>query len=352
MSFDLDVWNGMTDAQRMKDMVRVIAERDAIAARLAAALEELGVARHRLRHFGKTTLSIDAFLADQPHDNSGNVIVQANLASTLTSHPFLSPTHACVDCGALWRQCDDFSMNLRSPSCCDACNNAPVGPQIRPLYVAPTTADQPSAPRTEPPYVDCQNCHACLRGKKDEYGFPATATRMIVCPECGNKRCPKASDHTLSCTGSNEPGQPGSIYPADKGAGQPPAEPDRLAEIRERAAQYRPIIRNRPEFLARGTTPCTVSDNVQAKLDRVTLLTYTDALAAEVERLRAEISSLISRTDKQATDAAVVVDNLRAERDEARLAIQKFMQVAFDTDIKHYGAMATPWPAIFRITDD
>lgn len=85
-------------------------------------------------------------LADQPHDNSGNVIVQANLASTLTSHPFLSPTHACVDCGALWRQCDDFSMNLRSPSCCDACNNAPVGPQIRPLYVAPTTADQETAP--------------------------------------------------------------------------------------------------------------------------------------------------------------------------------------------------------------
>lgn len=37
---------------------------------------------------------------------------------------------------------------------------------------------------------------------------------FIACPECGNKRCPKASDHNLACTGSNEPGQPGSVYAA------------------------------------------------------------------------------------------------------------------------------------------
>ena len=37
-------------------------------------------------------------------------------------------------------------------------------------------------------------------------------THMIVCHECGNKRCPKASDHELQCTKSNEPGQPGSAY--------------------------------------------------------------------------------------------------------------------------------------------
>lgn len=29
---------------------------------------------------------------------------------------------------------------------------------------------------------------------------------------CGNKRCPKATDHRLACTNSNEPGQPGSDY--------------------------------------------------------------------------------------------------------------------------------------------
>lgn len=38
--------------------------------------------------------------------------------------------------------------------------------------------------------------------------------RMVLCPECGNKRCPKANDHRNACTGSNEMGQPGSTYPA------------------------------------------------------------------------------------------------------------------------------------------
>lgn len=33
-----------------------------------------------------------------------------------------------------------------------------------------------------------------------------------VCPVCGNKRCPKGTDHDLECTGSNEPGQKGSRY--------------------------------------------------------------------------------------------------------------------------------------------
>jgi hypothetical protein len=37
---------------------------------------------------------------------------------------------------------------------------------------------------------------------------------MITCPLCGNKRCPRASDHLLTCTGSNEPGQIGSVYRA------------------------------------------------------------------------------------------------------------------------------------------
>lgn len=36
--------------------------------------------------------------------------------------------------------------------------------------------------------------------------------RFIVCPICGNKRCPRATDHALACTNSNEPGQPGSRY--------------------------------------------------------------------------------------------------------------------------------------------
>ncbi|HGV5140188.1 TPA: hypothetical protein ACNHEP_002675 [Klebsiella pneumoniae] len=38
--------------------------------------------------------------------------------------------------------------------------------------------------------------------------------RFVVCPDCGNKRCPRANDHRNACTGSNEPGQKGSAYPA------------------------------------------------------------------------------------------------------------------------------------------
>lgn len=60
---------------------------------------------------------------------------------------------------------------------------------------------------------DCGNCWKCLYGKHDpKTGMLITSTRMIVCPECGNKRCPEASDHLLPCTGSNESGQTGSIY--------------------------------------------------------------------------------------------------------------------------------------------
>lgn len=53
---------------------------------------------------------------------------------------------------------------------------------------------------------DCW-CHTCR---------PVTFadSRFVVCPDCGNKRCPHANDHRNACTGSNEPGQEGSAYPA------------------------------------------------------------------------------------------------------------------------------------------
>ncbi len=41
-----------------------------------------------------------------------------------------------------------------------------------------------------------------------------TNMRFVVCPDCGNKRCPRANDHRNACTGSNELGQEGSAYPA------------------------------------------------------------------------------------------------------------------------------------------
>ena len=56
-------------------------------------------------------------------------------------------------------------------------------------------------------------CYNCNKDRLDESGnFSYVMTRMIVCPECGNKRCPHSTDHNLACTGSNDPGQPGSRY--------------------------------------------------------------------------------------------------------------------------------------------
>jgi hypothetical protein len=34
---------------------------------------------------------------------------------------------------------------------------------------------------------------------------------FVVCQKCGNKRCPKASDHRMKCTGSNELNQVGEL---------------------------------------------------------------------------------------------------------------------------------------------
>lgn len=45
-----------------------------------------------------------------------------------------------------------------------------------------------------------------------ERSYARMFRRMIVCTNCGNKRCPKASDHNLKCTNSNKAGQPGSVY--------------------------------------------------------------------------------------------------------------------------------------------
>ncbi len=61
------------------------------------------------------------------------------------------------------------------------------------------------------PSFDCVRCW-------EEWAETVTASErlwsriMQRCPQCGNKRCPRASDHRLACSGSNEPGQEGSIY--------------------------------------------------------------------------------------------------------------------------------------------
>lgn len=64
-------------------------------------------------------------------------------------------------------------------------------------------------------------CFNCLYDQIDEVtGLRLTLMRMVVCPTCGNKRCPHATDHRFTCTGSNDPAQPGSRY-----GGQPSQRP-------------------------------------------------------------------------------------------------------------------------------
>ena len=71
-------------------------------------------------------------------------------------------------------------------------------------------------------FITSRCCQACERQQieddleRGEVTFPI----MILCPQCGNKRCPKATFHGNECTGSNEPGQLGSEYVAVERGGR------------------------------------------------------------------------------------------------------------------------------------
>lgn len=78
--------------------------------------------------------------------------------------------------------------------------------------------------------TDCP-CAACdpgliLDGKPT--GLPS---RMSVCPDCGNKRCPKAANHAKwQCSGSNTVGQVGVQVEVDDHTPEPQHE-HRWAEV-------------------------------------------------------------------------------------------------------------------------
>lgn len=61
----------------------------------------------------------------------------------------------------------------------------------------------------------CETCDTAANGWR---------TKMALCPQCCNKRCPRATHHDKACTGSNEPGQKGSSWehvpPAPKAQGE------------------------------------------------------------------------------------------------------------------------------------
>lgn len=76
-----------------------------------------------------------------------------------------------------------------------------------------TTAPDPPHAYPAHLYPGCP-CYAC--DSQTWKPWPGTdfvfAQRMSLCPTCGNKRCPAATDHRNKCTGSNKPGQSGSRF--------------------------------------------------------------------------------------------------------------------------------------------
>ena len=71
----------------------------------------------------------------------------------------------------------------------------------------------------DPSDEPCAQCRHCLSSVPTDFGVSLASLRMCLCPTCGHKRCPRATDHRLACTGSNEPGQPGSAYAAEPASG-------------------------------------------------------------------------------------------------------------------------------------
>lgn len=55
-------------------------------------------------------------------------------------------------------------------------------------------------------------CHKCTEALEKDAPEKLFGRMMILCSRCGNKRCPHATDHELACSGSNDPGQKGSVY--------------------------------------------------------------------------------------------------------------------------------------------
>ncbi len=86
------------------------------------------------------------------------------------------------------------------------------------LTAAPSPSVDAGAEKPAPypvglyPGCPCYKCDSATWAPVGSGFSTLCRTRMSLCPKCGNKRCPGAADHTNPCSGSNEPGQPGSLY--------------------------------------------------------------------------------------------------------------------------------------------
>lgn len=66
--------------------------------------------------------------------------------------------------------------------------------------------------RSPAPACWCRKCDRAAKVGLSPLAALRVGAGFIVCPECGNKRCPRGSNHELACTNSNLDGQPGSDW--------------------------------------------------------------------------------------------------------------------------------------------
>jgi hypothetical protein len=218
---------------------------------------------------------------------------------------------------------------------------------------------------------NCGACHQCIREHdiKGPSGLPLDSERMILCPTCGNKRCPKASDHRLACTNSNESGQPGSIYTRPvvlTPTPTPPAGGDvTAAEAKHTPGPWRvraekglwwtieaelPSINGLPcwytvarcdfDRAADGYTDGALNPEADAHL-----IARAPELATALAAERAEAGRLRQERDKYrmlTSEASTSLVELEAERDEARAeserlraALDEIANVAAEADKGH-----------------
>ncbi len=155
----------------------------------------------------------------EEHDMSIEGMVPVNVAPhTEQSRPAQEPVG--------WTACDEI---------CAAWFPSIVKKHIASGRLVPTADPQAAEPE---PIAKC-NCHRCLKERDERlHGIPVAAARMILCPFCGNKRCPHASDHRYQCTGSNAVGQEGSICASSaKAASSEPVQAQAEPTIREQVKE-------------------------------------------------------------------------------------------------------------------
>jgi hypothetical protein len=125
--------------------------------------------------------------------------------------------------------------------------------------------------------------------------------RFIVCPDCGNKRCPKANDHRNACTNSNEVGQHGSSWEHVKSDND---QPGACAPVP--LPEHVGIVERWHDLYGQSVVPAYTADQLRA---------YGEACAA---REAAKYQATIASATATMMDGARAVMQLGRERDEQR----------------------------------